>query len=99
MQALVTPLLYKDMEIFAERLDQSLFTTLKAGHPGLPQVQTLCIRSLEKWKSGSTFSRGTLQAEVVCRLLNAIPRHSLTRVEYYISHYQCTKWKEGTLLI
>jgi hypothetical protein len=45
MQALVTPLLYKHMQVFAEHLDLTFLRTLKAGHPGLPHVRTLRIRS------------------------------------------------------
>lgn len=80
MQVLMTPLLYKDMEIDVERLDQDLFATLEEDHLGLPHVQTLRI-SME---DGAHADEGMsdLQAHVVCRLLNAIPRNSLTRIEY-----------------
>jgi hypothetical protein len=83
MQVLVTPLLYKDMKISAKRLDQTFLSTLEADHPGLPQVRTLCIRPLEPSEYGVGWDYlDQWRAQAVCRLLQTIPRNSLTRFEY-----------------
>jgi len=82
MQVLVTPLLYKDMEIDVRRLDQALLATLEEGHPGLPQVRTLCISTKDRGQYHLTLGMSGPQTEVVCRLLNTIPKNSLTRFEY-----------------
>lgn len=68
------------MEVFKESLDQRLLTTLQADHPGLPQVRTLCIRSLEPSDKWDVHEKQRVQ--VICRLLKTISRHSLTRFEY-----------------
>lgn len=81
MQILVTPLLYRDMEIFANRLDETLLATLKEDHPGLPQVRTLRIRSLGLLPLGSMWS-DDMQMKIILRLLHTIPKHFLTRFEY-----------------
>jgi hypothetical protein len=86
MQALITPLLYKDMEIFADRLDEAFSTTLQGGHSGLSRVRTLCVMPGPEPEPSSFpvmwHNRRKLQVQVICRLLNAIPRNSLTRFEY-----------------
>jgi hypothetical protein len=82
LQAVSTPLLYKYMEVFDDRLDSTLLRTFKPGHHGLPHVRTLDIRN-----SGRVAPEKML-VEMICRLLFELPRNSLSRFEYDIT-YQC----------
>jgi hypothetical protein len=84
MQTLMTPLLYRNMDVFAERLDQGFSTTLNEDHPGLSHVRSLRIRSLEPRQFGSTsrYDENQLQTKIICRLLHTVPKHFLTRFEY-----------------
>jgi len=82
MQQLVTPLLYKNMEIFEEHLNSGLLKTIEAGHPGLPQVRNLYIKSFQPWNFGEPHHGASLQSRVLDCLVHAIPRDSLTRFEY-----------------
>ena len=77
----MTPMLYKDMEIDVWRLDQDLLTTLKDDHAGLPHVRRLCISTEDGAKFAESVGMSEMQLKVVCRLLNTIPRNSLTRFE------------------
>lgn len=86
MQVLVTPLLYKNIEIDVERLREDLFPTLKEGHPGLAQARTLRIVTEDPAEYAVLAGMTLQQAENVCRLLHAIPRHALTRFEYEQMH-------------
>ena len=73
LQALMTPLLYRRMELGALQLDSIFSRTLAAAatHPGLPHVRTLSIQSL--WN--------TVQLNILCRLIFALPKNALTRFE------------------
>lgn len=87
MQILATPLLYKNMEIFANRLDETLLATLKEDHSGLSQVRTLRIKPHGLWKFGAMWSdERELQAKIVYRLLHVIPKNFLTLFEHDIRY-------------
>jgi hypothetical protein len=73
----VTPLLYKNMELSAERLDQAFSSTLKESHAGLAYVRTLCVTTHNRFHDDID----DLKASMLCRLLFTIPRDSLTRFE------------------
>jgi hypothetical protein len=77
LQALVTPLLYKNMELSVECLDEVFSSTLKASHAGLLHVQTLCIRTPNRFWDDIC----DVEAAILCRLLFTIPTNSLTMFE------------------
>ena len=90
MQTVVTPMLYKHMEISDRHLAGVDFrNTLKPGHPGLPHARTLCIRSSIDNRDGrlrggfgsNLLVNANYEVDTICRLMFAIPKNSLTRFE------------------
>jgi hypothetical protein len=95
-QVFFTPLLYRHMEIYGDYvLDESFARSLTENHHGLKHVRTLRIRDPKTLMdicelSGRTIPR-TLYPEyniieeqmgrAICRFLDAMPTHSLTRLE------------------
>jgi hypothetical protein len=80
MRSLVTPSLYTHMEVSVERLDSTLLNTLVANHPGLPHVRTLCIKPSKLYEHEFHDIRET-HVKILCRLLFALPKDSLRRLE------------------
>jgi len=72
------------MEIFAGRLNHDLLSTLEEGHPGLSHVRTIRVMSEPSKPSDKLYYTQTSPEQVVCRLINTIPRNSLTKFEYDI---------------
>jgi hypothetical protein len=96
-QTFFTPLLYSHMEVDGDYVCGETFArTLTRGHHGLKHVRTMrihnpksisdlctdCARTLPYTgiEGDMTFEEQT--ARGFCRLLNALPKHSLIRLEY-----------------
>lgn len=81
MQLLVTPLIYRHMELSGDDLlddDFRFSLTRHQYHHGLKHVRTLRIVDLD-----DCHLRGFCGSiAVICHLLNTIPNHSLTGFEY-----------------
>ena len=71
LQVLMTPLLYRRMELSDAQLTNGFLRTLESSHPGLSYVRVLSIRFFAK-----------AQINTLCRLIFALPKNILTRFEY-----------------
>lgn len=75
LNAVVSPYLYRNMEVSAESLDDASFTeTITKTHLGLRSVRT--VRIVHPYPRSARIGRAA------CLLLSTIPRDSLTRFEY-----------------
>lgn len=83
LQAVTTPLLYHHMELSSVQLTKRRFMrTLNSSHSVLPCVRVLSIQCLAK-----------AQINILCRLIFALPKNTLTRFEHvydYFLHYALT---------
>lgn len=77
-QSLATPSLYEHIEIAGERLDSRFKKNFNTEHTGLKYIRTLRIKH-----PLPTFVSAEVKAiSALCRLLVAMPKHSLTSLEY-----------------
>lgn len=84
MAVVGTPLLYRNMVVHTDRLNQDLISAISVPgrHLGCAHVRTLRIES--KYSSyGQDFDdpEKSVTTAALCRLLVAIPEHVLTRFE------------------
>jgi hypothetical protein len=82
MAVVVTPLLYANMVVHADHLNDDLLSTLSSPerHNGLPHIRTLRIEDGRSWEDHNDPDTSDFTA-ALCSLLRAIPENALSRFE------------------